>query len=56
MLCSDGLTTMVDDADISSTLIEDNNTDPKDICLRLVENANDSGGEDNITVVAVKTL
>ena len=56
MLCSDGLTTMVDDADISSTLIEDDNTDPKDICLRLVENANDSGGEDNITVVAVKTL
>jgi len=56
VLCSDGLTTMLDDADIGSTLIEDDNKDPQDICVKLVESANDNGGEDNITVVAVKTL
>ena len=56
MLCSDGLTAMVDDTRIGSTLIEEDRKDPKDICVKLVESANTSGGEDNITVVAIRLL
>jgi protein phosphatase len=50
MLCSDGLTSMVDDARILE-LIEEQRTDVEAIGQALVGAANSSGGEDNITVV-----
>ena len=50
LLCSDGLTTMVKDARIAELLAE---TEHLDALVRaLVEEANQAGGRDNITVVA----
>lgn len=49
LLCSDGLTTMIDDEQIASIL---GNADSLDVAARkLVRAANDYGGRDNITVV-----
>jgi protein phosphatase len=51
LLCSDGLTSMVSDAQIESTLA---NVDPECLqtaCESLVEKANAEGGKDNITVL-----
>ncbi len=50
MLCSDGLTSMVDDARILE-LIEEHRSDVDELGRALVAEANESGGEDNITVV-----
>src|SRR5438132_2356793 len=50
MLCSDGLTSMVDDARILEVL-EENRGDVKGAAQALVDEANASGGEDNITVI-----
>jgi protein phosphatase len=51
LLCSDGLTTMVDDDDILGVL--DKHHDDLDRATKsLVSAANRSGGEDNITVIA----
>jgi protein phosphatase len=50
LLCSDGLTTMVDDATILA-LIEENEEHIGAAARALVSAANDAGGEDNITVV-----
>lgn len=49
VLCSDGLTDMVSDADISRLLAEGGT--PEVRARRLVDAANASGGRDNITVV-----
>ncbi len=50
LLCSDGLTTMVKDARIAELIAE---TDDLNALVRaLVEEANQAGGRDNITVVA----
>ncbi len=50
VLCSDGLTTMVDDDAILELLVQ--HGDDLDAAARaLVARANDAGGEDNITVV-----
>ena len=51
LLCSDGLTTMVDDEDIKIILTENEN--PKDVCEKLLKMANDNGGRDNITITNV---
>jgi PPM family protein phosphatase len=51
LICSDGLTDMVDDATIRDT-IERNRGDLDAAARALVGLANRSGGEDNITVVA----
>jgi serine/threonine protein phosphatase PrpC len=51
LLCSDGLTAMVEHDRISETLAEED--DPQRAADRLVGLANDAGGEDNITVVVV---
>lgn len=52
MLCSDGLSGMVKDAEIKSILLTTN--DPKRACEELVERANAAGGHDNITVVVAR--
>ena len=49
LLCSDGLTDLVDDATITSILLE--TTGSSDACERLVQRALDSGGRDNVTVI-----
>lgn len=49
LLCSDGLTRMVPDAGIAQVVGESGS--PQQACDRLVEIANDNGGEDNITVI-----
>ena len=53
LLCSDGLTTMLDDAEIERYLLaEDDEVDCA--CKRLIEEANDRGGHDNVTVVLLQ--
>jgi protein phosphatase len=49
LLCSDGLTDLVDDATITSVLNETTRSD--DACERLVQRALDAGGKDNVTVI-----
>ena len=50
MLCSDGLTKMLDDADIASILAQ-TQRNPRRACHDLVEEALARGGEDNVTVI-----
>ena len=50
LLCTDGLTNYVEDRE----LLKASAMSPKDCCSVLVSMAKDSGGGDNITVVAVK--
>jgi protein phosphatase len=52
LLCSDGLTEMVDDQELRALLSE--NEDLEVLCDRLVEAALEAGGIDNITVVLVR--
>jgi serine/threonine protein phosphatase PrpC len=49
LLCSDGLTDMVDDVAITGILLEA--TGSGDACERLVKRALDNGGRDNVTVI-----
>lgn len=49
LLCSDGLTGMVDEAKIAGALSSEADTELA--CKKLVNMANESGGKDNITVV-----
>ena len=49
LLCSDGLTDLVDDDTITKTLIETQTSD--DACKALMQLALDGGGRDNITVI-----
>jgi protein phosphatase len=51
LLCSDGLTTMVDDQTILS-VVEERRSDLDKLVKSLIKAANRGGGEDNITVVA----
>lgn len=51
LLCTDGLTSLVNDDEISGSLSENK---PDDACRKLVDAANQKGGKDNITVVVVK--
>lgn len=48
ILCSDGLTDMVNDVDIASIMV---NFDGEDLLNELVKQALDAGGKDNITIV-----
>ncbi len=54
LLCSDGLWGEVEDEDIYRICSTERTT--KAACSRLVQMANDSGGRDNITVVAVRVV
>lgn len=51
LICSDGLTEMVDDLTIAKTLASGT---PEEVAWELVELANDAGGVDNITVAVVE--
>jgi protein phosphatase len=51
LLCSDGLTSMIDFAALRDTLAHE--SAPQSAVDRLIELANEAGGEDNITVVLV---
>jgi len=51
LLCTDGLTDMVDDDNIAAILQKE--PDSKTVCKVLVDAANAAGGHDNITVITV---
>ncbi|MEO6149751.1 MAG: protein phosphatase 2C domain-containing protein, partial [Mucilaginibacter sp.] len=51
LLCSDGLTDMVDKEDITALITQNNSLEQKAVAL--IEAANTNGGSDNITVVLV---
>jgi protein phosphatase len=53
LLCSDGLTEMLDDRAISSVLAS---SSPGDAVRTLIDAANSAGGVDNITAIVVKVL
>lgn len=52
LLCSDGLSDMVDDSRLA-TLLADRDADVESCCERLVAAANEAGGRDNVTVAVV---
>jgi protein phosphatase len=52
LLCTDGLTDMVGEEDITRIILR-NGDDPQKACEELVDAANDRGGIDNITVILV---
>jgi len=51
LLCTDGLTAVLDDRTIERVL--DRIADPDACCRELVALANDGGGPDNVTVLVV---
>ena len=51
LLCSDGLTEVIDDEHIAALL--SNESDCEAACEALVDDANAAGGYDNITVVII---
>lgn len=53
LLCSDGLSSLVDDRSILETL-SSGREDLEDACRRLVGQANSHGGDDNCTVIVVE--
>jgi len=54
LLCSDGLTTMLSDADLAVCLKRDGTLGLEERCRKLVAEANERGGMDNVTVVLVQ--
>jgi PPM family protein phosphatase len=52
LLCSDGLNTVVEDAQIHELVL--GATSPQDACRRLIDAANAAGGPDNITAIIVQ--
>jgi protein phosphatase len=54
LICSDGLTDMVSEADIATMLNE--GKDSEDAANRLVDLALSNGGKDNITVIVFQCL
>ena len=52
LICTDGLTNMVDTEDIYNMIVE-SKEDVKVMCEKLVQEANQNGGYDNISVVLI---
>ena len=50
VLCTDGLTNMVEDGEIHDIVVEN---PPRHACGQLIALANERGGHDNITVIVV---
>ena len=53
LLCSDGLTTMVEDGDILKTVLA-HQDDPAAGCRALIDLANERGDDDNVTVILAR--
>ena len=53
LLCTDGLSNMVNDQEIERIVV---NNSVKEACKKLIDSANEHGGEDNITVVLIEVL
>lgn len=51
LLCTDGLTDMLDDQELLSTVLECSEGEPEEGCEMLVDLANKKGGKDNITAI-----
>jgi protein phosphatase len=56
ILCSDGLTNMLEDREILSIIEQDISMGPQSICNTLVDQANKNGGYDNITVIVIQLV
>lgn len=54
LMCSDGLTDVVEDHDIRKALL-DGRKNLRKTCCKLIDMANDQGGPDNISIILVKT-
>lgn len=54
LACSDGLTTMMDDVEIADRLRVWQDEPPASICRRLIDEANDRGGKDNVSVIVIR--
>ena len=52
LLCTDGLTNMLTEEEILDIITS--NDEPQNVCDTLIQNANNRGGEDNITVIVGK--
>lgn len=52
VLCSDGLSGMVEDAEIERIIVD--HPDIREACAKLIALANEHGGEDNVTAVLIK--
>jgi PPM family protein phosphatase len=52
LLCSDGLSGMLSDDQILGVV--SSSADTNEMCRRLIQNANDHGGEDNITALVIR--
>jgi PPM family protein phosphatase len=55
VLCSDGLSNLVDDQEIANA-VNENAKDPEGAARTLVDLANQRGGDDNITLILVRIL
>ncbi len=53
LLCSDGLTNMLEDEEIEKIILE-HKSDMREVGERLIERANEAGGKDNISVVLIR--
>lgn len=53
LLCSDGLTNLVEDPDLHKIVSKNQ---PKEACKKLIDLANKRGGDDNVTVVIANVL
>ncbi len=54
LMCTDGLTTMVDESCILEIMTSKDSVEDK--VARLIQGANDAGGRDNITVLIIESL
>ena len=52
LICTDGITNMIEDKEISKILDENRNTEI-DVANKLIESANKNGGKDNSTAIVV---
>ena len=55
LLCSDGLTRMVPDESIQELLCQNETEDVRALAQRLVDEAKKAGGDDNISVILIRT-
>ena len=54
ILCSDGLSNMIEKDAIFDTINNNSDDSMDEVCNLLVELAKDNGGKDNITVIGIK--